>query len=563
MKIRIAKTLIALAVGLATLILAVGCGGGGSGTGTVNLGNQVSLFATDDLNTGYDHVWVTFYQIKVTTASGTTQVFESTSGVPVDLSSLNDGTNSLFAFMGAATFPSQPLTSIKFEVDRTAILYTTGSTTGQPTQFDPSLNSGTSRSEMTLTFGTPQTIPAGGSLAFDFDLPNWNIVGGFIVPAVNLHNGSGLDNPARHVRREFSGTVGNLQGAAPTQTFEVTNWEGRTVRVASSASTVILNEDGSPSPALANGQKVEIHGIFAPDSKTLQASRIKIEDGDGAHTEARAEGAVRNANVATSHFEVKAQETRGFAPTELWVNVTTTGNTRFFNRMGTLVTKEEFYAALTAGEVEVQGAYNPSTNTLTATKAKLEDGTGGDDSQEAKGTLITSNASAGTLSIALTEWEGFAGTSGGTLNIATTVTTVYRGSTGEPLTKNQFFSQLTGSNGVKVHGTYSGGLMTATKLELKSSGGTNDPHEIKGTVSSVNSIASTFTLTVMEWSGFNGSFGQAIAVGMASNATYRDKDGATITKNDFFTAIAGGSHAEVEGVVTGSAMVGVRGKLDD
>lgn len=564
MKIRFAKILVPLAMLFAILIFAVGCGGGGGGGSTVNLANQVSLFVTDDLNTGYDHVWVKFYEVKVVTASGTTQVFESTDGVPVDLSALNDGTNSLFTFLGASSFPSEPVTAVKFEMGRDVVLYTTGSTTGQPFQFAPSLNSGTNKSQLTLTLPTPQTVAAGGSLTFDFDLANWNITGGFIVPAVNLFSGPGLDDPARHRSREISGTVGNLQGTAPTQTFELTNREGRVVKVATSADTVMLNENGTPSPTLANGQRVEAHGIFFADTHTFQASKIKIEDGPGASGEARVEGEVRNANLASNHMEVKAQETRGFIPAELWINVTTSTGTKFFNRMGLIITADEFFAALTGGSVEVQGSYDSATNTLTATKAKLEDGTGGDDRQEARGTLITSNAFAGTLSIAMTEWEGFSGTSGGTLNIATNGSTIYRGSTGEPLTQNQFFAAVSSATSIKVEGTYADGTMTAKRLDLRSSsGGGSDSDEAKGTISNVNPVTSAFTLTLVEWEGFNGTFGQNISVTMSASATYRDHDGVTMSKSEFFDAIAAGGLAEVDGLVDGSNMVGVRAKLDD
>ncbi len=554
---------------LATIaVLMAGCGGGGGSSNSVDTSQQVSFFVTDDLSSAYDHVWVKFHEVELEYAGGSSKVYNSDTGVEIDLRALNTGSGNLFQFLGAASFPSQPITKIKFTVARNLVLFTTGATTGTNAQFASTFNLPNGRSRFEVTPSTPLTVAPGGAVAFDFDLSAWTLASGFVTPVGAVFTGSGLGNPANHVDEDFSGTVSDLAGTVPTLSFAVTWANGQVVKVTTSSSTVFLNSNGAPSPVVANGKRVEVRGRFATSSQSFAASVVKVEDSNGVgDDEDKVKGLVRNANASAGTFEVKSQFVRGFLPAQLWVNVQTSSTTKYFNRLGAVISSTAFYAALTSGSAEAEGVYTSGNNTLVAAKVKLEDGVGGDDYQEAKGTLITSNEGAGTLSIAMTEWEGFAGTSGGTLNISTTGGTDYRGTDGQTITKTQFFAGFAAANLVKVEGTFSGTTMQAKRLELRNNGGGsgagNDPHEVNGTISDINESAGTFKVTLVSWFGFGGSHGQVVSVTMTSGATYRNDDGSTMTKEQFFAALVTSPLVEVDGTVAGSAMTGVKAKLDD
>lgn len=553
---------------LATIgVMIAGCGGGGS-TGSVDTGQQVAFFVTDDLSTAYDHVWVKFHEVELEFAGGSSKVFTSDAGVEIDLRALNTGTSNLFQFLGAASFPTQPVTKVKFTVGRNLVLFGTGATSGTSAQFASAFDLANGRSRFEIVPTTPLSVSPGGAVAFDFDLAAWTLTGGFVTPVGSVFTGSGLDNPVNHVNEDFSGTVSGLAGTVPNLSFTVTRANGQAVKVTTNLSTIFLNSNGSPSPVLANGKRVEVRGKFGTTTQSFAASVVKVEDSNGSgDDEDKVKGLVRNSNSGLGKFEVKGQFVRGFLPVQLWVNVQTSSTTKYFNRFGAVISSSAFFAALTSGSVEAEGVYNSGDNTLVASKVKLEDGVGGDNYQEAKGILITSNEGTGTLSISMTEWEGFAGSTGGSLTIASSGSTEYRNSDGQSISKAQFFAGVASATLIKVEGTFSGTTMQAKRLELRNNGGGggggNDPHEVNGSVSNINEMAGTFQVTLVSWFGFGGSHGQMVTVTMNSNATYRDDNGDSITKQQFFAGLATSPLVEVDGLVSGSTMTGVKAKLDD
>lgn len=545
----------ALALGLVFSV--GGCGGGGGGSVSGGAA-RAAFFITDDLSTAYDHVWVRIHELELEFDGGSVPVFSSSAGVEVDLRALNDGGN-LFKYLASASVPERRYTAARVTMGRAVVLFPTGSATGQVASFPTSLDHGTNLTRLTVPVAGGFVVGSGSSVALDFDLSQWTLTGGVVTPVVRRFVGVGLDDPAKMVEDEFSGIVGDLTGTVPTQSFTVTRGSGQVVSVRMDGSTVILNSDGAPSPALAVNQRVEVKGRFNPGTRSVLASVVKIED-PTVDDDFEVEGPTRNANVGSGTFEVKAKRTRGFLPSQLWTSVVTTDLTRFFTEDGLPIGRASFFAALVAGaSAEVEGAYDVNTSTLTATKAKLEDFEV-DDFPEAKGTAASVNASAGTLGIVLTEWAGFAGAAGQTVNVVTTETTIYRDLNGNGQTKEQWFATLADGQAVKVEGAFAGGTITAKKLERRLGVGTV---EAKGKASAGNLSAGTFTLKLASWSGFNGSANQEITVTMQTGATFRDEDGDAITKEQFFAAFDKGLLVEVEGTLIGTQFTAVKGELDD
>ncbi|MDI9639921.1 DUF5666 domain-containing protein [Kamptonema cortianum] len=555
----------ALLMTLVAAFLVVACGGGGGGSSLTTSG--VSLFATDDLNTGYDHVFVRIHEIELEHAGGSVKAFESSEGKEVDLRSLNNGSN-IFSFLGIGSVPGNTYTGARVTLSKSLVLYTTGSTTGQSVTFIDSLDATAGRSRLNFAFTAPQTVGTGSNLIFDFDLANWTENAGKVTPVVKLFTGGGISVLANQRGEDFKGTVSSLTGTAPNQTFQLSAATTNRFVVSTSASTVFLNSNGNPNPALANGQIVEVRGKFNTSTRVFEASVVKIEDSLDPN-EKEVQGATRNANELAGTFEVRSDFVRGFLPTQLWVNVTTDASTRYFSDLGVPISKAAFFAGLAAGSAaEAEGIYTSGTNTLAAYKVKLEDDNGDVGYQEGKGTATNINTSAGTLGISLVEWRGFAGSNGMVLNVSTNGSTTYRSDNGDSMTKEQFFAAISNGSGVKVEGIMQSGVMLAKRLEIRNNiggggGGGNDPHEIQGTVSNINEGAGTFTVTLVYWFGFSGTLGAQINVTMSSSATYRDDNGNAISKAQFFAGLMAGNLAEVDGTVSGSSMTGVKGKLDD
>lgn len=428
-----------LLAGLA--LAAIGCGGGGAGGG----GSTASgpLFMTDSLD-NRDHVWVTVKKVALTGASGAATVFDDSAGKTIDLKTLRDASGQRFAFLGNA--PSGTWTGVSVTVDKTVVLFPAGSGTGQVREFAG--NNGAT-AVLSLTFATPRSIGSGG-MAIDFDLASWDDNGTTVSgsPFLRESSGSGLDDPSRHEHEDFGGTIQGLGASG----FNLVRG-GRTVAVAITAQTVIFNDNGAPNPHLANGQRVEVQGVFSPSQNAIVADSIKIELEAGGGAEVRGPAS----SIGAGTFVLSVREARDFTPTSTEVNVVTGPGTVFISHGGMTLTSAEFFAALSNGmEVEVEGSYDAGTNTLTATKAKLEDGA---DDGEVKGLASAVNVPGGTFDVAAQQWQGLNLTPGQVVHVITNAGTFFDGIA---------LSQITGGMSLEVEGDFnaSNGTLTATRVKL-------------------------------------------------------------------------------------------------
>lgn len=549
-------------IALLMALIIAGCGGGGGGSSSGSASN-VGLFFTDDLNAGFDHVWVRIEKVELLTASGSTTVFEDSAGMAVDLRALNDSGTNKFFFANRHSVPQGQYTGVRVTMDDEVTVFPTASSTGNLRTFT-GLN-GSGKKVLTHSFTVAKTFGVGLTYqVIDFKLETWSESGANIVVS-----GSGLDdfpatNPAftngnNHKDKDYKGTVSGLSAGS----FKLNRPRGQ-LEVTYNSSTTIYNESGAPNPSLSNGDKVEVRGTFDPATGKLAARTIKIDDENGDEDPHEAKGLASNLNEGAGTFTLKVTQANGFIPVGTMANVTLANNARLFSHRGIALTKAEFFAVLDSLPsnrrfVEVEGTY--SAGSFTAVKAKIEDDD--DDGEvEAKGTPSNQNSIAGTFDISLQEWEGFSGAPGMTIHVATTLTTKYRDQNGAIINKTQFFASLPGFK-AKVEGWLEGTTITATEARLRdpnSGGGGNA--EADGSVSDINSVGQSFKLTLTSWSGFGGTLGQVITVN-TNGATYRDDDGNTINSTQFYAALSNGSKVEVEGHYSLGVMTATKAKLDD
>jgi hypothetical protein len=127
--------------------------------------------------------------------------------------------------------------------------------------------------------------------------------------------------------------------------------------------------------ALLQWQFSEAKGTYNPATNTLTATRITLEDdagggGGGGTGEAEATGNITNVDLIQNRMTLtNIFDIEGFQPQGTTVNVTWTEETIFL-RSGDPVTEQ---ALLQWPRAEAKGVYDPGTNTIRASRIKLED----------------------------------------------------------------------------------------------------------------------------------------------------------------------------------------------
>ncbi len=560
------KRILALMALFAALII-VGCGGGGGGGSSSGSGSNVGLFFTDDMNSGYDHIWIKVEKVELLSNSGAVAVFEDTAGAELDVRALNDSGTNKFFFCNRDSIPQGAYTGVRVTMDGSVRVFPTGSSTANVRTFSGLDGSG--NKVLTHNFSVAKTFGIGLTYqVIDFKLDQWTENG------TNIDiSGNGLDdfpatNPAfqnhdNHHDEDYKGTVNGLT----SNSFRLTRPHGQ-LEVTFDSSTTIYNESGSANPSLSNGDKVEVRGTFDPTTGKLVAQTIKIDDENGNDDPHEAKGLASDLNEASGTFTLTFTETDDFLPSGTTTTVTLAEGARLFSHGGIALTKAEFFAALDALSpsqrfVEVEGTYD-GTN-FTATKAKIEDEDHENGQVEAKGTPGGIDSIAGTFNITLSEWEGFSASSGQVIGVTTNGSTKFRDENGTIVTKTQFFASLP-SFKVKVEGWLNAGVITAKEARLRSSGGGGGGGggnaEAEGSVSNINSVSQSFSLSLTSWSGFSGGLGSLITVN-TSGATYRNDDGESMSSAQFYAALSNGSKVEVEGHFSLGVFTATKAKLDD
>jgi hypothetical protein len=537
------------------VVVLAGCGGGGGGN---NDSGGMNLFVTDDLNTNYDQVWVTIYDVEVRDA-GTGNyktVFTSNEGVTVNLRGLNDG-NERFFYLGNDQVPDGSYAGARVTMDRNLTVVATGTTFGEACVFDPSVDFGPDRSRVAFDFGAPISVSGNESLVVDFDLANWTKAGALVTPVVVQGDDSTLADMGRHESGIYRGTVRSVSGASGSQTFRLER-SGGDIDVQTDASTVVYNESSAGSPSISNGEEVEVEGAFSVTTNRLNATLVRVEDGQADGD--LAVGATSNLNLLANTVDVYAREVRGFLPINASIKVAFDTNTQFFANSGAPITLAQATAELATGvEIEAEGDYSSVTDTLTAAKIKIHDET--ENEVEATGSMSNINGIGGTFDLSLSSWFGFSGSNGGLVHVTTGVGTTFYDDDEQEMTSVEFFAAVNSGTVVEVEGRYAGASIEATKVSIEDTVG--GQAEAKGYVSTFSEGTGTITVELVEWSGFTGGFGNNLVIQTTGATSFEDADGNTLTSNEFFAALGVDTVIDARGSFSTNVLTASRVRLRD
>ncbi len=346
------------------ILFGSGCGGGG-----LSLSGLGAIFMTDGLD-NHDHVWVTVKKAVLTSASGDFTIFNSPTGKTVDLKTLRDNSGERYSFLG--TVPNGTYTGIKITLDKNVTLFSAGSTTGAKRVFAG--NNG-STAEMDLNFQSGKQVGPNNNFALDFHLGSWVDNGTTVSgsPFLQEGQGNGINDNNRQEHDDSVGVIAGLSGTAPVQTFTMTH-DQATVTVVTTAQTVISNCGTNAPLALANGIHVKVKGTFSVAQNAIVADSIHLKSDGDEDDQPQADGAVSLINIAAGTFTLTIHDADHFVPSATTVNVVTDANTIFTSQTGSTVTASVFLTALVDGTaLQVEGTFDPVTNTLTATQVHFED----------------------------------------------------------------------------------------------------------------------------------------------------------------------------------------------
>ena len=362
----------ALTIVMGALALA-GCGGSGAGSSTT--AGRVTVLATDSPREDYGHVWATIYHVELTPQGGGAPVvvFDNSAGVTLDLKTLRDASGARYSFLSSASVPAGVYTGASVTVASIMQLIKTGQTTGTSLTVDSSVaRDASGNAVIPVTFRSAKTITATATnVCIDFDLARFIVRGSNILPFVVEGDGAGLNDPARHEKDDYHGTVSGISGTAPSYSFTLTMGSGQAVTVTTTAATALYGA------ALTDGAKIEVEGTLDTAAQTLVATKLEVR-GTGSISEdrktPRAGGTASALNATAGTFSLTIKRAGGFTVSGTTVNVVTNASTVFRGDKGATLTAADFYTTLaTTPNVGIEGTYDATTNTLTATKARAFD----------------------------------------------------------------------------------------------------------------------------------------------------------------------------------------------
>lgn len=460
------KRIAVASLSLLALSLA-GCGGSGTATDSANLPSgsatraeanaatesaavaaapfsplALTLSSTDAANPTWSHVWVVVHKVEGLGADEkATPLFTSGEGFLVDLTA-----PSALPGAGVASATTPSFTRLRLTLAPGLHALKPGQTTVETISLLPALpKDAEGRAVSTLTL--PKPFEGNTPLALSADLSKLLVTDGKAGLAL------ALGTPPKSL--PLVTVAGIVRGDV------LTVGGGGRVQLISSATTLFVNADGSPSPKLSEGTKVLATGTLSLDGKSLTAQKLVV----GTQESAALEGTVSDIDTKLATFSVSAFQFTGILPSRLSATVTLGEKAILRGRGGLLVPREAFLSALgeTGATVRLEGSYEPTTGAFTARRASLLGGTSHD--VRLVGSLTLDEKSSALTLTKPTEWDGFSPTDKGTA-LTTTSATAYTDDMGKELTRAAFMESARERTATATGLLSPEGKLTATKLTL-------------------------------------------------------------------------------------------------
>ena len=470
---------------LALVFAAVGCGGDGSSINSGAITNQsttpnnvsngpnsgdVSLYITDGLSDKYDHVWVAIKKVDLKLAAGGTRtIFEDNQGVGIDLASLRDDSGPKYRFINQLTMPAGTYVGAQITLAQNAVLFPLKATSGKEIGF-ANQPDGAHDSVLSVGFDPPKLLGTGhDDLVLDFDLSKWTDDKGKLTAVVTPSLGAGLEDADRNAAVVAQGTVEDVKGDVPGQTFSLKKEKSADLQVATSATTALVTESAATPLVLTKGQTVEVTGSFDANTRRFDASSIRLED-PKAPAVAQIAGTIEKVDPKTGAWSITPSQTRGLLPTSLTIAVTPAAAAKFFGASGLQMSQDDFVKGLSASKsvhVLLEGTYDSAKNQFLAMEGRLQDAASQPEVKVA-GVVGDAKSDSQTFGLTVSGFQGLMTKPGAAATIAVTPSTTFVDENGKSLSSTDFFAALSAPKAADVDGVLdtSTGNVLATSVKL-------------------------------------------------------------------------------------------------
>ena len=254
-----------LALGL--VLVSVGCGGDGSSFNNNSLTSQnsvnnpvnngpssgdLALYFTGNVSEQYEHVWVSVKKVDLKLAAGGFRtIFEDNRGLGMDVASLHGESGPSYRFVSGLNLPAGTYVGAKLTFASESLVFPLKATSGKTLGFAKQA-ADAKDAIVDVSFDPPKMLGTGhDDLVLDFDLSKWKESDGGLTLAINSSLGAGLEDADRNSPTIETGTIENLKGEVPGQTFYLKSSKSLEISVSTSAKTALMTEADSDGPMLA------------------------------------------------------------------------------------------------------------------------------------------------------------------------------------------------------------------------------------------------------------------------------------------------------------------------
>lgn len=437
----------------------------------------------------YAHVFVTLHKVELVSSDDQAfPVWTNDAGRVVDLATLRDATGERLALLGGVPAPGvtgkKTYKRARITLGNSMTFLKRGETSGKPTPLDDSIGrDDEGRRVLTVLIDRPRDLGNGKEdLILAFDRAAFVFADGRVTPSVREAPGGINTDPARQEPATFVGTVSEATagGDGPERVFALTpdaGARGENTLVWLRSSAPFFRADGKSSPALTDGGRVAVRGRLQPSTKRVLAESVAVlAEGEKPGDVASVTGTVSNTNPDGGSFTIAVRDARRVEPAYAEITVTLGDGAVLRSSSGLAVTKAELFSALkkagTGGYAEAEGEYEPTTGVLTANRVRLV-GTADDKApRETSITALAKTVGEKSLTVAapLVEWDGIVPpASGKAWTVNTTSATLCRDKDGKSIGLAELLAAAKNPDqyAVRVIGSYAGGAIAATRLELR------------------------------------------------------------------------------------------------